>query len=106
MRILLDNCTPHVLRRLLPGHEVVTAWYLGLANLKNGDLLRAAEGDFELLITADTNMRHQQNLSRTRLRVLLVPQDVAWLRAHRDEVLNAVNGMLPGEYRELARTPA
>lgn len=101
MRVLLDNGTPQVLRRLLPGHEVVTVFYLGWANLKNGDLLRVADRDLEMLITADTNMRYQQNLTSPRLRVLLVPHDVRWLRAHRDEVLSAVNAMLPGEYREL-----
>lgn len=51
MRILFDQGTPVPLRRALAAHEVSTAFELGWANMENGDLLRAAEVQFGLLIT-------------------------------------------------------
>ncbi|MGC1416841.1 MAG: hypothetical protein WA817_16265 [Candidatus Acidiferrum sp.] len=43
MRILIDECIDERLRNSLPGHDCQTARYAGLAGLKNGDLLAAAE---------------------------------------------------------------
>ena len=45
----------------------------GWAGLKNGELLRrAADAGFEVFLTADRNLEFQQNLSQTRLRVILL----------------------------------
>jgi hypothetical protein len=41
--------------------------------LKNGELLRrAADAGFEVFVTADRNLEFQQNLSQTRLGVILL----------------------------------
>ena len=65
MKILLDQNTPHQLRRVLPEHEVHTAAYLGWNELENGDLLEAAAGHgYDILVTCDQSMRHEQNLGR------------------------------------------
>jgi hypothetical protein len=53
---------------------VKTAFRQGRAALKNGDLLRAAEGaGFEVFITSDKNLRHQQDMSKLRIAVLILP---------------------------------
>ena len=52
MRLLLDECVPKRLRRELPGHEVRTAQEAGWAGVKNGALLRAADGQFPLIAAA------------------------------------------------------
>ena len=62
MRILFDQGTPAPLRPALIGHSVVTAFELGWSRLANGDLLREAEAQFDLLITTDQNC----TLSRRR----------------------------------------
>ena len=36
MKILLDECTPHVLKRLLTGFEVTTVQDQGWAGITNG----------------------------------------------------------------------
>ena len=65
MKILLDHNAPHGLRGELNDHEVHTADYLGWSELRNGDLLEAASAHgYEILITCDQGMRHEQNLSR------------------------------------------
>ncbi len=44
MLVLFDQSTPVPIRPFLKGHTVETAWQRGWDKLKNGDLLRAAEG--------------------------------------------------------------
>ena len=48
-----------------PEHEVHTAAYLGWNELENGDLLEAAaRHGYDMLVTCDQSMHHEQNLSR------------------------------------------
>ena len=102
MRVLFDQGTPAPLRHALAPHEVSTAFELGWSNLENGDLLREAEGRFEVFVTTDQNLRHQQNLGGRQLAILVLPT-TNWLeiQRHQSEVVVAVNSMQPGDYREL-----
>src|ERR1041385_1176766 len=107
MRILFDQGTPAPLRRHLTGHAVTTAHERGWSDLKNGELLDAAERDgFELLLTTDKNLRYQQNLQSRRLAILVLPT-TSWpvIQKHVALIVAAVNGMTPGEYRELTFPP-
>ena len=63
MNVLLDECVPWPMHKLLPAHVCTTAQRRGWGGIKNGDLLRLAEGQFDLFITADQNIRYQQNLA-------------------------------------------
>lgn len=64
MKVLLDQNVSAKLAALLENHEVVHARQVGWDQLSNGKLLNAANGDaFDLLITADKQMRFQQNLT-------------------------------------------
>ena len=73
MRILLDECIDENLRHRFVGHECHTCRYAGLKGLANGVLLAAAEqAGYDVLITVDKNMPHQQNLSRRRISVIVL----------------------------------
>ena len=73
-RVLLDHCVPRPLRKLLAGYRVSTANEMGWADLKNGELLDAAEAaGFEVLITSDKNLRYQQNLSSRPIAIIELP---------------------------------
>ena len=102
MRVLFDQGTPAPLRHALAPHEVSTAFELGWSNLENGELLREAEGRFEVFVTTDQNLRYQQNLGGRRLAILVLPT-TNWLeiQRHQSEVVAAVSSMQPGDYREL-----
>jgi hypothetical protein len=66
--ILFDHGTPKGLARALSGHTVHTAQAKGWDTLSNGELLSAAEqAGFELLLTTDRRIRHQQNLRVRRI---------------------------------------
>ena len=72
MRVLLDECVPRPLKKEFSGHDVKTASEAGLAGLKNGQLLKAAEGNFDALITVDKSIPYQQNVKSFQLAVLVL----------------------------------
>jgi len=53
VKLLLDECVTHSLKRDLAGHEVHTVADAGLKGLENGELLKAAAGVYEVLVTVD-----------------------------------------------------
>jgi len=68
MRVLFDQGTPVPLRRRLPDHRVETAYERGWSDLRNSALLDRAEAEgFDVLVTTDQSLRHQQNLAARRL---------------------------------------
>ena len=106
MLILFDHVTPKGIARSLPGHIVTKAKDRGWDTLSNGDLLAAAESaGFDVLLTADKNMRYQQNLEgrRIALVVLSTPQ---WpvVKLHLEKIAAAVNAATPGSYIEVDLT--
>ena len=104
MKILFDQGAPGPLRRHLVGHSVDTAFQLGWSRLSNGELLdRAEEKGYELLITTDQQIRHQQNLGRRDMAVLVL-STTAWpdIRSRVEDILTAVNELAPGDFVEFS----
>ena len=105
MRILLDECLPGILTEWLPRWEVRTVQEAGWAGISNGELLRRAEGEFDLLLTADKRLQYQQNLKGRQLAVVVLPSNR--LRVLRDmvvEIETAIAEVQPGrpdQYFEL-----
>jgi hypothetical protein len=103
MRILFDHGTPAPLLPFLEGHTVTKAQERGWDTLTNGDLLAEAErAGFDVVLTADKNMRYQQNLiaRKIALVVLSTPQ---WpvLRLHTEKIQAALIAASPGSYTEV-----
>lgn len=102
MRILLDECVPWPMHKLLAGHECTTAQKCGWGGIKNGELLRRAEGQFELLITADQNLRYQQNLAGFRIAILeLSTNDLRRIQAAAALIRSTIDALQPGQFRLL-----
>lgn len=102
MRILLDQGTPAPLRRELIGHSVATAYEMGWSAVTNGELLKAVESEFDILVTTDRNLRYQQNLIGRRLAILVLPT-TSWprIQLHVDEIGAALQKLRPGEILEM-----
>lgn len=103
MRILFDQGTPVPLRPLLVGHAVDTAYERGWSTLANGDLLNAAEAaSYDVFITTDQKLQHQQSLAGRRLGILVLPT-TRWpeIQRHAAVIVGAVAAVHPGECREL-----
>jgi len=72
MKLLLDECVPKRLKNDFPDHEIRTVEDVGLRGLKNGELLRAAAEQFDVLITVDRRMQFQQNLLQLDLALVVL----------------------------------
>ncbi len=53
MKLLLDECVTRLIKRDLAGHEVQTVEEAGFKGLENGELLKAAAGAYEVLVSDD-----------------------------------------------------
>ena len=102
MKILLDACVPRPLRKFLPDHAVNTAQELTWGQLKNGDLLRAAETEFEALIPSDQKMKYQQKVVGRKLAILVLPtNDWPTIHSRAAEIAAKVTTLRPGDFVEL-----
>ena len=101
MKVLFDHNVPHKLRHSLSEHEVSTADEKGWAELENGELLRAAENaSFDVLVTADQNLPHQQNLAGRNLGVVVLSTNNWNILKHAPrEVATAVEKARPGSFQ-------
>ena len=103
MKILLDQGAPAPLRGHFGQHEVDTAFERGWSRLRNGELLDRAEADgYQLLVTTDQNLRHQQNLVGRRLAIIVLLA-ASWprIQLHVDDIRSAVDRVGPGAYVEI-----
>jgi DNA-binding transcriptional LysR family regulator len=105
MRILLDECVPRRLRRELPGHDVRTVTEMGWSGKKNGALLAlmVAQG-FDVLITVDQNLHHQQNLRVVGVAVIVLvaaSNRLAELVPLMPSALVALSSIGPGDVVEI-----
>jgi hypothetical protein len=62
VRVLLDESLPRPFAGLLPEHDVRTVADMAWTGKQNGELLLLAAGRFDVFLTADQNLEHQQNL--------------------------------------------
>src|SRR5438876_3923126 len=97
MKILLDECVPWPMRRILADHECQSPQRAGWGGLKNGDLLRQAESAFDLFITSDQNIRYQQNLAGRQIAILeLSTNDLRHIQAAATAIRAAVAAIQSG----------
>jgi predicted nuclease of predicted toxin-antitoxin system len=77
MKILLDESLPIKLAALIVGHELHTMRSMHWLGRKNGLLLMSMRDEkFEVLITADTNLRYQRNLKKYPIALIVLHTDV------------------------------
>lgn len=101
MKVLLDECLPIDLRHHLPGHEVHSTDWAGFKGLKNGELLHEAEdAGYEVLLTIDQGVAHQQKPSAERQIAILIVRartnQLEDLLLEVDGILTALAAIRPG----------
>src|ERR1044072_4939636 len=96
MRVLLDECLPRKLKREVQAEVVKTVPEMGWAGTKNGSLLRLAEQEFDVFLTNDQNLEHQQHLKEFALAVVVLVaftndiEDLRPLRSAANEALTII----------------
>ena len=102
MRILLDECVPLPLRDILTAHECIGVKDQGWGGVKNGELLRLAEGSFDLFITSDQNIRYQQNLSGRLIPIIeLSTNNLRRILASTSLLLSTIENVKPGAFHQV-----
>ena len=103
MRVLFDHNLPHKLRASLGEHEILTAAYMGWSELKNGELLRAAEdAGIDVFVTGDRSLVYEQNLAGRRLAIIALSTN-NWpiVKDHVSRILAAIESSVPGSFQEV-----
>lgn len=72
MKVLLDECLPKKLKREVAAEVVRTVPEMGWASIINGALLRLAAREFDVFLTNDQNLEHQQNLKKLDLAIVVL----------------------------------
>jgi len=102
MRVLLDECLPRKLKHEVRADAVRTVTEAGWAGTRNGALLRLAEQEFDVFLTNDRNLEHQQNLKRRGLAVIVLvaaTNDIEDLKPLMPRVNEAMTTIARGEIR-------
>jgi len=107
--LLLDESVPVGLRGILTAFEVKAAPEMGWAGISNGKLLDLAEAaGFEIMVTADSNIRAQQRLIGRQISLVVLTNN-HWdtIKADPDRVVAACDRAAEGTYTvvNLARPP-
>jgi predicted nuclease of predicted toxin-antitoxin system len=101
MRLLLDEHLDRRLKRFFgEEHEVVTVLERGWSGKENGELIEAAQREFDALITMDQGIPHQQNLREVDPAMVLLeaPSNrLADLAPLVENVQAVLSGARPGE---------
>ncbi len=72
VKVLLDACVPHWLRRELTEFEVETAHFAGLDHLSDTELLDIVEDRYDVLVTLDRNLTYQQKIEGRSIAVIVL----------------------------------
>jgi hypothetical protein len=100
VKLLLDECVTRHLKREFSNHEVYTVDEAGFKGLENGDLLKAASGTYDVLVTVDRNLPYQQNIADFDIAVLILiakRNSYMHLRPLLQRALTALVDMKPGD---------
>ncbi len=102
MKILIDESLPRYLKRVLADHDVQTVQDMGWAGLKNGPLLTQAASLFDLFLTADKNLRYQQNLRGRILSIIVFPSNrLRIVQTLEGKLKASIEQVTGGDYIEL-----
>ncbi len=103
MKTLLDEGVPRVIQKRLLHLPISTVEGMGWRGIKNGELLDLMAGTFNVLVTTDKRLRHQQNLEMRRIAAVILPSNqiplVITLLPQIEEALATIE---PGSFIEIA----
>ena len=102
MKILIDESLPRYTLQIVQGYEAYTVQYMGWSGIKNGELLSRAEGLFDVFLTADKNLRYQQNwIGRTIALIIFPSNKLSVIKALEIQLKMALKTIEPGVFIEL-----
>jgi hypothetical protein len=100
MRILFDQQISRKVRHDLSPHLVSLAKEKGWERLNNGALLNKAQAEFDVMLTMDTNIYHQQNVALYDIAIIVLrayDNDYKSILPLLPEVKDLLERVQPGE---------
>jgi hypothetical protein len=101
-KVILDENLPQPLRHHLKEFDVVTVQYQGWSGIQNGELIALIDGKFDVILTADQNLRYQQNLKNRVIAIVELPfirrKEMA---KYVDQIRNAIISSKVGDYIQI-----
>lgn len=100
MRILLDHNLNWRLGKSLQPHEVMTTRQMRWDDFDNGDLLKVAQQEFDVMLTTDANLYHQQKVADYDLAVIVLrayKNSIDALAPLMSKVMDLLDQLSPGE---------
>ncbi len=77
MKLLLDENLPKKLKCAFPPHAVFTVREMNWNGIENGELLKLMiENNFDVLLSFDQNIRHQQNFEKYPVTVFVLMAEI------------------------------
>jgi hypothetical protein len=101
-RIILDENLPQPLRHEFCNHDAVTVGFMGWSGTQNGDLIKLIDGEFDILVTGDQNLRYQQNFKDRRISIIELPYTrLDQLLPLIDQIKDAIEESSVGSYIQI-----
>jgi predicted nuclease of predicted toxin-antitoxin system len=100
MRILLDECVNPRVKAAFLHHEVQTVRGMGWGGITNGELMARAQRDFDVFVTVDQNLEHQQNLGKLTLGLVVVAvpdNNIKYFQPIFSQLLKAAESVVAGQ---------
>jgi predicted nuclease of predicted toxin-antitoxin system len=100
MRVLLDECVNPRVKNAFAKHEVRTVNEMGWGGITNGKLMALAQQSFDVFVTVDQNLEHQQNLAKLTLGLVVVAvpdNNIRYYRPIFAELSKAAESARPGQ---------
>lgn len=96
-RVLIDECLPVQLHRWLRGFEARTVTYMGWSGKSDAELLAAASGRFDILLTGDRRLVGENDLAAAGLAVVVVAETRRRAVEQKvDAIVEALRAATPG----------
>jgi predicted nuclease of predicted toxin-antitoxin system len=102
----VDECVPRKVKFLFAAEGMFceTVRDAGWSGRENGELLSLAEQQYDVLVTIDRNIRHQQNLTGRKISILIirtVSNDYEDIRPHIPAAVEALKSIRTGQFVEV-----
>ena len=103
MRILIDENLPiSFFLSLLAEFETKTIKELGWTGIKNGELLKRIEGNFDVFVTGDKNIRFQQRIGEGTFAIVEIHTNrLPLLKEIKEKILKEIRGTSGNEYKKI-----
>lgn len=102
MNILIDECLPRYLKKVLSEFSNQTVQEAGWSSVKNGPLLKLAEQSFDVFLTADQNLQYQKNLKNREIAVIVFPSNrLGVVKQYEGKLQEVLAGTKAGDCIEL-----